>query len=90
MVIEALTPLDRTSRIKEYKNNAPSRLFCSIAKRAITPHASALAISDVGGSPLLERSIYQQGHFFESDGHFSTSKGPRKIENFESHGSIYQ
>ena len=28
MLIEALTPLDRTSRIKMYKNNARSSLFC--------------------------------------------------------------
>ena len=35
IVIEALTPLDRTSRIKLYKNNARSRLFCRIAKRSI-------------------------------------------------------
>ena len=33
--IEALTPLDRTSCIKMYKNNARSRLFCRIAKRSI-------------------------------------------------------
>ena len=36
IVIEALTPLDRTSCIKMYKNNARSRLFCRIAKRSIT------------------------------------------------------
>ena len=35
IVIEALTPLDRTSCIKMYKNNARSRLFCRIAKRSI-------------------------------------------------------
>ena len=35
IVIEALTPLDRISRIKMYKNNARSRLFCRIAKRSI-------------------------------------------------------
>ena len=35
ILIEALTPLDRTSRIKLYKNNARSRLFCRIAKRSI-------------------------------------------------------
>ena len=34
-VIEALAPLDRTSRINLYKNNARSRLFCRIAKRSI-------------------------------------------------------
>ena len=33
--VEALTPLDRTSRIKMYKNIARSRLFCRIAKRSI-------------------------------------------------------
>ena len=35
MVIEALTPLDRVSCIKMYKNNTRSRLFCRIAKRSI-------------------------------------------------------
>ena len=35
IAIEALTPLDRTSRIKLYKNIARSRLFCRIAKRSI-------------------------------------------------------
>ena len=35
MVIEALTPLNRTSRIKLYKNNAESRPFCRIAERSI-------------------------------------------------------
>ena len=34
-LIEALTPLDRTSRTKMYKNNARSRLFSRIAKRSI-------------------------------------------------------
>ena len=34
-VIEAQMPLDRTSRIKMYKNNARSRLFCRMAKRSI-------------------------------------------------------
>ena len=33
--MEALTPLDRTLRIKMYKNNAQSRLFLRIAKRSI-------------------------------------------------------
>ena len=33
--IEALTLLDRTARIKMYKNNARSSLFCRIAKRSI-------------------------------------------------------
>ena len=35
IAIEALTPLYRTSRIKLYKNNARSRLFCRIAKRSV-------------------------------------------------------
>ena len=35
IVIEALTPLHRASRIKMYKNIARSRLFCRIAKRSI-------------------------------------------------------
>ena len=35
IVIEALTPLDRTSRIKIFKNDARSRLFCRIAKRSM-------------------------------------------------------
>ena len=35
IVIEPLTPLDRTSRMKLYKNNARSRLFCRIAERSI-------------------------------------------------------
>ena len=35
IAIEALTPLERTSRIKMYKNIARSRLFCRIAKRSI-------------------------------------------------------
>ena len=35
IVVEALTPLDRTSRIKLHKSNARSRLFCRIAKRSI-------------------------------------------------------
>ena len=33
IVIEASTPLNRTSRIKMYKNNARSRLFLRIVKR---------------------------------------------------------
>ena len=36
LVIEALTPLDLTSPIKMYKNNARSRLFSTIAKRSIS------------------------------------------------------
>ena len=35
IAIEALTSLNRTSRIKMYKNIARSRLFCRIAKRSI-------------------------------------------------------
>ena len=35
IVIEALTPLNRASRIQLYKNIARSRLFCRIAKRSI-------------------------------------------------------
>ena len=35
IVIEALTPFNRTSRIKMYKSIARSRLFCRIAKRSI-------------------------------------------------------
>ena len=35
ILIEALTPLDRTSGIKMYKNNARSSLICRIAKRSI-------------------------------------------------------
>ena len=36
IVIEALTPLDRTSLISLYKNSPRSKLFCRIAKRSIT------------------------------------------------------
>ena len=36
ILIEALTPLDRTSCIEMYKNNARSSLFCRIAKRSIS------------------------------------------------------
>ena len=46
-MLEALTPLDRISCIKMYKNNARSRLFCSIAKRSI-------AKSDIFGSKLSD------------------------------------
>ena len=35
IVIEPLTTLDRTSRIKLYQKNARSRLFSRIAKRSI-------------------------------------------------------
>ena len=35
MMIEPPMLLDRTSRIKLYKYNARSRLFCRIAKRSI-------------------------------------------------------
>ena len=35
IAIEALTPFNRTSRIKMYKNFARSRLFRRIAKRSI-------------------------------------------------------
>ena len=35
ILIEGLTPLNRTSCTKMYKNNARSRLFCRIAKRSI-------------------------------------------------------
>ena len=35
ILIEALTPLGRTSCIKMYKSVARSRLFCRIAKRSI-------------------------------------------------------
>ena len=35
ILMEALTPLDRTSCIKMYKNNARSSLFCRKAKRSI-------------------------------------------------------
>ena len=35
IAIEALTPLDRTSSIKVYKNNSLSRPFRRIAKRSI-------------------------------------------------------
>ena len=34
MLIEALTPLNRKSCIKMYKNNARSSFFCRIAKRS--------------------------------------------------------
>ena len=32
IAMEALTPLDRTSRMTMYRNDARSRLFCRIAK----------------------------------------------------------
>ena len=35
IVIEALTPINRTSRMNIYKNSARSRLFCIIAKRSM-------------------------------------------------------
>ena len=35
MVKEALTPLDRASSMKMYKNSTRSRFFCRIAKRSI-------------------------------------------------------
>ena len=38
IAVEALTPLDRTSSIKMYKNIARSRLFCRIAKRPIATY----------------------------------------------------
>ena len=40
IAIQALTPLNRTSRIKLYKNIARSRLFSRIAKRSIAPSES--------------------------------------------------
>ena len=36
IAIEALTPLKGASRIKKYKILARSRLFCSVAKKAIS------------------------------------------------------
>ena len=39
IVIEALTPLDRTSCIKMCGNKARSRLFCRIAKRSISKYS---------------------------------------------------
>ena len=39
ILIEALTPLNRISCIKMYKNTARSRLFCRIAKRSIAIEA---------------------------------------------------
>ena len=42
IAIEPLRPLDRTSRIKLYKNNARSRLFCRIAERFIVMFGSKL------------------------------------------------
>ena len=35
LVIRTLTPIDQTSRMTLYKNNARSRLFCRMAKRSI-------------------------------------------------------
>ena len=35
IVIEVLKPFNRTSRVRIYKDNAPSRLFCRIAKISI-------------------------------------------------------
>ena len=44
-MIEALTPLDRMLRVKMYKNNARSRLFCRIAK-------SSIYVTDIGHTVL--------------------------------------
>ena len=52
IAIEALTPLDRTSRIKLYKNIARSRLFCRIAKRSIETGNEAINKSAVHGTHL--------------------------------------
>ena len=50
IAIEPLTPLNRTSCIKVYKDIARSKLFCRIAKRSILRNNShfSVANSDVG------------------------------------------
>ena len=59
IVIEALTPLDRTSYIKMYKNNARSRLICRIAKRSID--RSAIIKSKSTGKQETHRHKSNQG-----------------------------
>ena len=54
IVIEALTPLDRISRIKVYKSNARSRLFCRIANRSIL-----VLINHLGYNILFRTSVSQ-------------------------------
>ena len=44
ILIQGLTPLDRTSCIKMYKNNSRSSLFCRIAKRSIEEFSIIRAI----------------------------------------------
>ena len=62
ILIEGLTPLNRTSCIKMYKNNARSRLFCRIAKRSIGKAAAMkdnYGVSPVGGlrNKLLDHDL---------------------------------
>ena len=45
IVIEALMPLDRTLRIKLYKNNARPGHFCTIAERCIIGTTTAISIT---------------------------------------------
>ena len=47
IVIEVLTPLDRASRIKMYKNNARSRLFPRIAKTSIAWSSYGVAMVSI-------------------------------------------
>ena len=52
IVIEPLTPLDRTSRTKLHKNNARSRLFCRIAKSLNSLFLRTCQISNITGKKI--------------------------------------
>ena len=59
ILIEALTPLNRASCIKTYRNNVRSRLFCRIAKTSI--HSATLSKDvSVNQSPVI--TLNKVGH----------------------------
>ena len=64
IAIEALTPLNRTSRIKLYKNIARSRLFCRIAKGSI----GWLLIFELTNQESVKTSNAQGGDLVIGDG----------------------
>ena len=64
ILIEPLTPFDRTSRIKMYENNARSSLFCRIAKRPVVKWMPGHFSAPV--KILMQR--VSQGLFMRSDG----------------------
>ena len=82
--MEALTPLDRTSLIKMYKNNARSRLFCRIAKRSIGLVLSVKSVMIALSLNYIPWRPFTKIHYLKNQGRSEKllgAKAPKNLRN---------